>query len=552
MTLLRFDEVTYRYPQAERAALDDVTIEFDHGEFVVLAGGSASGKSTLLRAAAALVPHYYGGEFGGDVQVAGLSVREHGPAEMSAHVGTLTQDPETQVILTTVRGEISFPLENAGRSAAEVARAVEEVGLALGIAHLLDRSTSELSGGELQRVALAAAIAPRPSLLLLDEPTSQLDPVAGDELIWLLRRLNEEWGTTVLLAEHRLERCMAAADRVLAMEAGAIVCDASPREFLAWAGEAAPPLQTPVAAMWRAADAGEPPVGVKEARARLPEIERPPRLAGDPMPATGRRFSRRRKKDSGALNLSGVWHELREGPATLRGIDLTVRPGERVAVMGRNGAGKSTLLRHAARLQRPTRGTIEASGRVALLLQDPGAYLLHERVGDEAASGALADVGLAGLEDRHPSTLSGGQRQRLALAVVLDGPEPPAVLALDEPTRGMDRADKAALADQVARLADDGTAVLVATHDPEFAASCCERVVLLADGRVLADGDVHDVLAGGWYFATEVARLTDGAALLPADGAALLAESLRASSRSELPTVSGEAAPARSHAEGRL
>ena len=171
--------------------------------------------------------------------------------------GTLLQDPESQVVLTTVRAELAFPLENRGAAPAAVARGVEEAALALGIAHLLDRATTELSGGELQRVALGAALAGRPQLVLLDEPTSQLDPVAGDELIWLLRRLNEEWGTTIVLAEHRLERCLAAADRVIAMADGAVVCDAPPREFLAWAAGASPELQTPAARLFaeRGADA---------------------------------------------------------------------------------------------------------------------------------------------------------------------------------------------------------------------------------------------------------------------------------------------------------
>ena len=172
-------------------------------------------------------------------------------------------------MLTTVRAELAFPLENRGHGPAAVARGVEEAALALGIAHLLDRATNELSGGELQRVALGAALAGRPKLVLLDEPTSQLDPVAGDELIWLLRRLNEEWGTTILLAEHRLERCLPAADRVVVMADGAIACDAPPRDFLAWAGDAAPELQTPAARMFRAAALTPPPAGVKEARAAL-------------------------------------------------------------------------------------------------------------------------------------------------------------------------------------------------------------------------------------------------------------------------------------------
>ncbi len=183
----------------------------------MLAGLSGSGKSTLLRAAAGLVPHFHGGRFGGSVAVGGLDTREHGPADVGVVAGTVLQDPETQVIMTTVRAEIALALENRGQGEAFIARAVEETALSLGIAHLLDRATGELSGGELQRVALAAALASRPSLVLLDEPTSQLDPVAGDELIWQLRRLNQEADTAVLLIEHRLERCLAAADRVIAL-----------------------------------------------------------------------------------------------------------------------------------------------------------------------------------------------------------------------------------------------------------------------------------------------------------------------------------------------
>ncbi len=193
--------------------------------------------------------------------------------------------------------------------------------------------------------------------------------------------------------------------------------------------------------------------------------------------------------------------------------------------MGRNGAGKSTLLRHAAGLLEPTRGSIDAAGRVALLLQHPGDYLLHERVGDEAPAAARAAAGLDVDEGRHPRDLSGGERQRLALAVVLGADEtPPAAVCLDEPTRGLDRAAKRALADRVHDLAAAGSAVLVATHDAEFAATFADRVVLLADGRVIADGTTADVLTGGWYFATETARVLGGAggALLPDQGAELL------------------------------
>jgi energy-coupling factor transporter ATP-binding protein EcfA2 len=204
--LVRLRRLTYRYPNAAADALTAVDLEVETGELVVLAGRSGSGKSTLLRACCGLVPHYHGGEVEGSIEVAGMDVREHGPADLGAAVGLVAQDPETQVVSTTVRAELELPLEMRTESVAARARAVEEVALALAMPHLLDRTVDTLSGGELQRVALAAALVGRPRLVLLDEPTSQLDPVAGDELIGLLRRLNEEWGTAIVLAEHRLER----------------------------------------------------------------------------------------------------------------------------------------------------------------------------------------------------------------------------------------------------------------------------------------------------------------------------------------------------------
>lgn len=230
-----------------------------------------------------------------------------------------------------------------------------------------------------------------------------------------------------------------------------------------------------------------------------------------------------------------MWVEPKGQPAILRGVDLSIAPGERVALMGRNGAGKSTLLRHVAGLASPTRGKIAAGGRVALLLQNPNDYLVHERVGEEASVEALEAVGLAGFADRHPRDLSGGERQRLALAIVLGGDpaDAPALLCLDEPTRGMDRSHKADLAVLLGRLAASGTALLVATHDPEFAAAVADRVVLLADGAPIADGSAAEVLSGGWYFATETARILRGAggALDPDDGAVLVRLQLAASAR---------------------
>jgi energy-coupling factor transporter ATP-binding protein EcfA2 len=546
--ILSFDRVSYHYPGAETPALDDVSFDLEAGEFCLLAGLSGHGKSTLMHAACGLVPHFHGGTFAGTVTLAGFDTREHGPAHLGGHVGVLFQDPETQLVMSSVRAELALALESRGEGAAAVARGVEEVALALGIDALLDRSTHELSGGEKQRVALGAALAGRPQVVLLDEPTSQLDPVAGDELIGLLRRLNEEWETTIVLAEHRLERCLGAADRVITLEEGRMSHDGDPKSFLQWAAQQEPALQTPGAKLFALAGLHPVPTGVKQARSTLrsrgllpqdadSQGERPIVTAPGAGPASGKGngsgharglrsvLGRGKGEVPKALRMKGVWHELRDGPAILRGVDFSVEPGESVSLMGRNGAGKSTLLRHAAGLMEPTRGRIERAGRVALLLQNPGDYLIHERVAEEASPAALAAVGLAGMAERDPKDLSGGERQRLALAIVIgDRGEPPAVLALDEPTRGMDRGAKAELARDLRRRAEEGQAVIVATHDPEFAAACANRAVLLADGRVIADGSAAELLAGGWYFATETARILGGAggALLPEEGAELL------------------------------
>jgi energy-coupling factor transport system ATP-binding protein len=533
--VLAAERLTYAYPHA-KPALQDVSLTLTPGEFALLAGRSACGKTTLLRAACGLVPHFHGGEIEGSVQVAGLDAIANGPGELAAVVGYVAQDPETQIVSTTVAAEIELPLEMRGDAPASRARAVEEVALALAIPHLLKRTVDTLSGGELQRVALAAALVTRPRLVLLDEPTSQLDPVAGDELIWLLRRLNEEWGVSILLAEHRLERCLAAADRVIAMDSGSIAFDGSPRDFLAWAQQADTALETPAARLFSLAGIEPLPVGVRDARSMLrdegaaqgrrdggPPAEtcEPARPAPPPSAERGfRTGDPRPSAPTAAAEVRNLWVELRQGDEphdVLKGIDLKIDRGERVALMGRNGAGKSTLLRTLAGLVTPVRGKTWVPGEMALLTQNPSDYLVRERVGDELPGdeglAALRIVGLEHKVDFDPRDLSGGERQRLALAIALagrmEGDELPGLVALDEPTRGMDRARRQDLVELIEGLAGRGAGVLVATHDVEFAATFAQRVVLMGDGVVIADGSAAEILSGGWYFATEVARILD-------------------------------------------
>jgi energy-coupling factor transporter ATP-binding protein EcfA2 len=551
---LAIENLTYAYPGTDkrgglsphdggakvRSALRGVSLTLAPGEFALLAGRSACGKTTLLRAACGLVPHFHGGEIGGAVAVAGIDAIAAGPGGLASAVGYVAQDPETQIVSTTVAAELELPLEMRGEPQASRARAVEEVALALAIPQLLTRTVDTLSGGELQRVALAAALVTRPKLILLDEPTSQLDPVAGDELIWLLRRLNEEWGVTVLLAEHRLERCLAAADRVIAMNAGAIAHDGAPRDFLSWAQQADAALETPAARLFSLCGIDPLPTGVRDARRTLSSFGPAAQLGREASvqeasAATAGRAPRPSPQNS-AAEVRTLWVELSTGETrrdVLKGIDLTIHRRERVALMGRNGAGKSTLLRTIAGLVDPARGRAEAPAGIALLTQNPSDYLVRERIGDElpgdAGLAALRTVGLEHAVDADPRDLSGGERQRLALAIALagrmEGDELPGLVALDEPTRGMDRARKQELDELIEGLAARGAGVVVATHDVEFAAGFAERVVLLGDGIAIADGGAAEILSGGWYFATEVARILDLPGTITAEqGAAALAE----------------------------
>lgn len=510
----RLADFSYRYPHAERDAVSELNLGAEAGEFLLVCGDSGSGKSTFLRALSGLVPHHFGGAAQGEASVCGLDLRANDAGPIAAVCGTLLQDPETQIVMDSVRAEIAFPLENLGWEPAAVALAVEEAASALGIQRLLARRTAELSGGELQRVALAAAIAPRPELVVLDEPTSQLDPVVADELISILRRLNADRGTTIVLADHRIERAIEAVDRVIAFARGRVVIDAPPTEFLAQAAarDDTRHLLPPAAELCALAGARPLPLGTKQAR----------RLLAPRAQVEAQDWPQRVPAGEPCLELKGIEKSFAaSGVRALDGADLSLRAGERAALFGANGAGKSTLLKVAHGVLGADAGLIERRGEVALLLQNPNDYLIHERVADEAPSEALLRFSLDRLSAQDPRDLSGGERQRLALAIVMQ--RRPAVLLLDEPTRGMDQAKKLELAGLLSGFSDAGTAVLVATHDVEFAARFAERAIVLGSGRVIEDGPVREVLGRGWHYSTATARLLPGSgALTPPEGAMVL------------------------------
>ena len=437
MALAVLEHVTYAYPGAPDA-LVDASLELEPGEVVGLLGPSGSGKSTLLRALSGLVPHFHGGRFAGRAVVAGLDTRAARPSDLAGTVATVFQDPEDQVVMTIVANEVAFGLENLGTPPGEIWPRVERALAAVDAAHLWGRKTIELSGGELQRVCLASALALEPQLLLLDEPTSQLDPEAAALFLDAVERL----GATVVLSEQRVGRALELATRVLFLESGRILLDAPRAEGLDWLARERPAYttQAPVAPRSHASEDG--------ARVEL-------------------------------VRLSGVSYSYRSALPVLDRVDLELLRGEVVVLEGPNGSGKTTLARIAAGLLEPRAGRVERWGRATYLAQDPGRYLVRETALAEVALGvdgdesrariALENVGLGWAAARHPRDLSSGERERLGLAAVTACE--PDLLILDEPTRGIDPPRKAELAAWLARYAAEGHGVLVATHDPDFPAS---------------------------------------------------------------------------------
>ncbi|MGW4300963.1 ABC transporter ATP-binding protein [Streptomyces sp. NPDC004646] len=543
--MIRFEKVAVTYEGAAEPTVRDVDFEVPEGELVLLVGPSGVGKSTVLNAVCGLVPHFTGGTLSGRVTVAGRDTRTHRPRELADVVGTVGQDPLAHFVTDTVEDELAYGMESLGLAPEIMRRRVEETLDLLGLADLRERPIATLSGGQRQRVAIGSVLTPHPRVLVLDEPTSALDPAAAEEVLAVLQRLVHDLGTTVLLAEHRLERVIQYADRVVLLPApGEAPLTGTPAEIMAVS-----PVYPPVVELGRLADWSPLPLTVRDARRGAPELRErlagrepcartaeagtpPPAPRSPALPFYRRPF--RRTDDSPAAPQVAEVHDLvvRRGRIrALSGVDLTVRPGETVALMGRNGAGKSTLLGSLVGLVEPTAGAVRVGGavphritprelvqKVGLVPQEPRDLLYADTVAAECAAAdrdagaepgtcrALVSGLLPGItDDTHPRDLSEGQRLALALAVVLTARPP--LLLLDEPTRGLDYAAKARLVTVLRGLAAEGHAIVLATHDVELAAEIAHRVVLLADGEVIADGPTADIVVSSPSFAPQVTKI---------------------------------------------
>ncbi|CAL9439788.1 ABC transporter ATP-binding protein [Streptomyces sp. enrichment culture] len=546
--MIRFEDVSVTYDGATEPTVRGIDFEVPEGELVLLAGPSGVGKSTVLGAVGGLVPHFTGGTLSGRVTVAGRDTRTHKPRELADVVGTVGQDPLSHFVTDTVEDELAYGMESLGLAPDVMRRRVEETLDLLGLSDLRSRPIATLSGGQQQRVAIGSVLTPHPDVLVLDEPTSALDPAAAEEVLAVLQRLVHDLGTTVLLAEHRLERVIQYADQVVLLPApGEAPLIGAPADVMAVS-----PVYPPVVELGRLAGWSPLPLTIRDARRRasglrdrladreIPDRTPPPSApfpappAPRPAPARWRRRGKAQQATSSPAPYAAEVSSLavrRDRVQALRHVDLTVVPGETVALMGRNGAGKSTLLSALVGLVAPSAGSVRAGDavphrtaprdlvrRVGLVPQEPRDLLYADTVAAECAAAdrdaeaapgtcrSLLSELLPGVaDDTHPRDLSEGQRLTLALSVVLTARPP--LLLLDEPTRGLDYAAKARLAGILRALAAEGHAIVLATHDVELAAELAHRVVLLAEGEVIADGPAADVVVASPSYAPQVAKV---------------------------------------------
>ena len=510
MACYEIRDLTFTYPGEQTPALREVTLTVADGEFLVLCGASGSGKSTLLRQLkSVLAPH---GARSGEILFGGVPLEEVARGEQAGAIGFVLQDPENQVVTDKVWHELAFGLESLGYETPVIRRRVAEMAAFFGIQDWFYKNVSELSGGQKQLLSLASVMAMQPRVLLLDEPTSQLDPIAAADFLAVLGRINRELGTTVILSEHRLEEALSYANRAAVLEDGRLLCCAAPGEvgaLLRKQGSGMFYAMPAAMRIWGATDSeGMCPVTVCEGRAWLHEYAASHKLGELPP-------ERVRAQTEPVLTAREVWFAYeQDAPEVLRGLTMTVCRGEHYALLGANGAGKSTTLRVLAGLLKPLRGEVTVCGRVGLLPQNPQTLFVKKTVredlmdvcrDEESLARAVALCRLDGLLDRHPYDLSGGEQQRAALAKLLLCA--PNILLLDEPTKGLDAAFKRQLAQILRELQAGGVTIVTVSHDVEFCAEFADRCALFFDGGITAEGTPRAFFSGNCFYTTAADRI---------------------------------------------
>lgn len=537
--MIKIENLTFWYEDAATPAVREVSLEIEDGEFVLITGPSGGGKSTLCRCLNGLIPHFYGGRITGRVEVNGLDITRHSTPELAAKVGMIFQDPENQLVAVDAEREIAFGMENLAFPGELIAKRMEESLDTLGISAIRHRRMQELSGGEKQKVVIASVLALHPGILVLDEPTSELDPGSAEEVLTAVGRLNDELGLTVILVEHRLDRVAQHADRLIVLSKGAVIADGSPRSVLGGdkisdTGVGLPPIISLARRLReRGIGSGETPLTVKEGRMALGKVfqSRFGLSRGGSAPAAPPEPPNHHP----LIEIKKLWHAYPGGRVALRDINLSLYEGEFIAVMGRNASGKTTLVKHINGLLKPTKGDVTVGGintreatiaelarKVGFVFQNPNDHLFADTVEEEIAF-TLKNFGFNGKEaaarvdemlerfnlgeyrKHYPRSLSGGEKQRVALASVMAAH--PRILILDEPTRGMEYRLKRELMEFLGDYRRHGGAVILVTHDVETVAEHADRVLLLSEGRLVVCGSRREVLSGALLFSPQINRL---------------------------------------------
>lgn len=536
MEILRTENLSFAYPEAELNALDGISLKVKSGEFILLCGESGCGKTTLIKLLKKEIAPF--GKRTGEIYCFGENQNNADPLTLAADIGYVTQNPEHQIVTDTVWQELAFGLENLGLSGQVIRRRVAEMASYFGIGHLFDKKTFELSGGQKQLLNLAAVMVMQPKILLLDEPTAQLDPIAAADFISTLQKINHELGLTVILTEHRLEEVFPIADRVWVMEKGKIIIDAPPRKVgdILKSRDPNHPMMGALPSGVRIFEAldvkADCPLTVKEGRAFVTsnfknEICSLPILPTD----------ENAEKVLTAKNLRFKYD--RNLPDVLKDCSLTLFKGETLSILGGNGVGKSTLLKVLGGLQKPYMGRVKVFGKdigkatekdlykkgIAILPQDPTTLFLHKNVkedltyildsmdilGDDCENqiNQVAEkLGISHLLDRHPYDLSGGEQQKAALAMVLL--RQPKILLMDEPTKGIDALSKNTMAKIISRLKKDGLTLLMVTHDVEFAAVNSNRCALFFGGEIVSVSSPVEFFENNNFYTTAANRMVRG------------------------------------------
>jgi energy-coupling factor transport system ATP-binding protein len=530
--VIELQQVTVTYTDAPAPALREVNLRIEEGELALVVGRTGVGKSTLLRVINGLVPHFTGGTLVGRVLIEGRETRAQPPRELADVVGFVGQDPLAGFVTDTVEEELAYTMEQLAVPVDVMRKRVEETLDLLGIADLRSRPLHELSGGQQQRVAIGAVLTAHPRILVLDEPTSALDPTAAEEVLAAITRLVHDLAVTVVLAEHRLERVVQYADRVIEVRRDGTVVSGLPAQMFATTRVAPPVVELGRMFGWAPL-----PLSVRDARRQIGPVRG--QLSGRTVPPLRRLAT----CAEGPAALKARNLVIRYGAVVaVRGVDLDLAGGEVTAVMGRNGSGKSSLFWALQGSGPRQSGTVDVDGAdpkvlsaaqgrrlVGLVPQTPADLLYRETVAQECAqadseSGVAPHQGTRALLDRlapgvpddlHPRDLSEGQRLALVLAIQLVAA--PRVILLDEPTRGLDYTGKRALSGILDSLAAEGRVVAISTHDVEFVAAAADRVIVMADGDVVAGGSTVDVVGASPAFAPQVAKILSPLAYLTID-----------------------------------